>query len=151
MTQKTTQFNATTRRYTEADLNARMKSEAWAMLAMRVVDRFGDNGIVGLLLAERCGDIYDIDTLLMSCRVINRGAETCMLHWLAAKANAEGLAALEGWIFPTARNPPVREVYQRLGFAAVERTDQGTKWRLELTTNGVDAPSWLGIIDETTL
>ena len=149
MTQKITQFNATTRRYTEADLTVRMKSKNWAMLAMRVVDRFGDNGIVGLLLAERCGDSYAIDTLLMSCRVINRGAETCMLHWLAAKATAEGVPALEGWIFPTARNAPVREVYQRLGFAAVESTDQGTKWRLDLTTNTVDAPSWIGIVDET--
>lgn len=149
MTQKTTQFNATTRLYTEADLAARLKSPNWTMLTMRVVDKFGDNGIVGLLLAERNGDVYDVDTLLMSCRVINRGAETCMLHWLAAAAKAEGLAALEGWILPTARNVPVRDVYERHGFTAVQTTDRGTKWRLDLVTATVDSPSWLDIVDQT--
>ena len=149
MTQKTTQFNATTRLYTEADLTARLKNPDWAMLTMRLVDRFGDNGIVGLLLAERRGDVYDIDTLLMSCRVINRGAETCMLHWLAASARAEGFAAIEGWILPTARNVPVRDVYERHGFTALETTDRGTRWRMDLATATVDAPAWLDIIDQT--
>jgi FkbH-like protein len=149
MTQKTTQFNSTTRRYTEADLNARAKSGAWAMLTMRVVDVFGDNGVVGLLLAERKGAVCEIDTLLMSCRVINRGAETCMLHWLAERAKAEGATAVEGWIFPTDRNVPVREVYASHGFAPVETTEAGTRWRLELGGQRVPAPHWVKILDET--
>jgi FkbH-like protein len=149
MTQKTTQFNATTRLYTEADLAARSRLDGWAMLTMRLVDRFGDNGIVGLLLAERSGDVYRIDTLLMSCRVINRGAETCLLHWLANRARADGARGLEGWIVPTARNVPVREVYRRHGFTMTGSTDQATKWELDLTAATVAAPAWLEIIDDT--
>jgi len=147
MTRKTTQFNTTTRLYTEAELDTLRRSNEWRTLTMRVVDAFGDNGIVGLMLARRNSDHYEIDTFLMSCRVINRGVETAMLHWLADAARAEGLAGLEGWILPTNRNVPVRDLYERHGFKAAETTDEGTRWRLDLADNSVDVPDWLEIVE----
>jgi FkbH-like protein len=149
MTRKTTQFNTTTRLYSEAELDALRKRDDWKTLTMRVVDSFGDNGIVGLMLARREGDHYDIDTCLMSCRVINRGVETAMLNWLAGQAREQGLRALEGWLLPTKRNIPVRELFAQHGFAVAERTDQGSRWRLELVDGVLEIPGWLEIIDET--
>jgi FkbH-like protein len=149
MTRKTTQFNTTTRLYSEAELDTLRKRNDWRTLTMRVVDAFGDNGIVGLMLSRRDGDHYDIDTCLMSCRVINRGVETAMLHWLAAQARSEGLAALEGWILPTKRNVPVRDLFERHGFSLAETTAEGGRWRLNLADSSLDVPDWLEIIDQT--
>jgi FkbH-like protein len=149
MTQKTNQFNATTKRYTEADLLTRCRNGQWTSLTMRLVDKFGDNGIVGLMLAERKGQVYAIDTFLMSCRVINRTAETVMLHWLAAKARSLGLVGLEGRIEPTDRNIPVRDLYERHGFKSVESDANGIMWRFDLAQGNITPPSWLQIIDET--
>jgi FkbH-like protein len=151
MTQKTNQFNATTKRYTEADLLARSQKENWVCITMRLSDKFGDNGIVGLMLAERKADVVDIDTFLMSCRVINRTAESVLLDWLASRARILGLTAIEGRIIPTARNIPVRDLYARHGFKAVksEPDEQGTRWRLNLGENLPAPPPWFQIIDET--
>jgi FkbH-like protein len=149
MTRKTTQFNATTRLYTEAELEDMQRSKKWRTLAMRVVDKFGDNGIVGLMLANREGDHYNIDTFLMSCRVINRGIETAMLHWLGVAARLEGLDALEGWILPTARNVPVRDLYERHGFSLVQTNDTGQRWRCTLSARPIVLSDWLEVTDST--
>jgi FkbH-like protein len=150
LTVKTNQFNATTKRYSEADIRVRCGNEMWIGLTMRVVDTFGDNGIVGLMLAERKDDVYEIDTFLLSCRVINRTAESVMLHWLASKARALGLVAIEGSIMPTDRNVPVRDLYQRHGFNVVKSSVEKTLWRLDLAEGNITLPSWFEIIDETT-
>jgi FkbH-like protein len=148
LTQKTTQFNATTKRYTEADIRSRIDDKCWISSTMRLVDSFGDNGIVGLLLAHTRDDVWEIDTFLMSCRVINRTAETAMLHWLATEVARRRGAAIEGWIFSTDRNRPVRDVYERHGFRMVERTEEAVHWRLDLTEIGIPAPKWVRIINQ---
>lgn len=147
MTKKTTQFNTTTRQYSELQLDKILSNPDWKTLTIRVVDRFGDNGIVGLLLAHRQSNIYEIDTCLLSCRVINRGVETTMLNWLAETARAEGLTGIEGWIYPTSRNPPVRKLYEQHGFSIVEESDENTKWRFELAGNEIEVADWLQIND----
>src|SRR6185437_736699 len=79
LTQKTNQFNVTTRRSTEAEIARRASDPAWVVATFGVRDRFGDNGIVGFVMARHAGDTLDIDTLLLSCRVIGRTVETAML------------------------------------------------------------------------
>jgi len=97
MTQKTNQFNATTRRYSEADIAERMAAKDWVTLTARVTDRFGDNGIVCLAMGQVVGSVLEIDSFLMSCRVIGRTIETAVLHRLAAAGRAAGAEAVEGW------------------------------------------------------
>src|SRR6185312_2652807 len=82
LTQKTNQFNVTTRRFTEAEIARRANDPAWVVATVGVRDRFGDNGIVGFVMARYAGDALDIDTLLLSCRVIGRTVETAMLAHL---------------------------------------------------------------------
>ncbi len=148
MTQKTSQFNATTHRYTEADMARRMLADDWITLTARLTDRFGDNGIVCLAMAQVQGTVLDIETFLMSCRVIGRTVETALLHQLVAAARTTRLEAVEGWIIPTQRNMPVRDLYERHGFNAVEEGEDGRiKWQLALASNDVTVPNWLTIVD----
>lgn len=147
MTQKTNQFNVTTRRYTESELRARADASDWLMLTVRVSDRFGDHGIVGLLFAREANDALDIDTLLLSCRVIGRTVETAMLSVLCDEATGRGLMRLTGTIVPTARNVPVRDLFERHGF---ERTgdsqDTESTWHLRVGEGArVQCPEWISL------
>ena len=82
LTQKTNQFNATTKRYLESDILNLMEQKNWFLYTFQVTDRFGDNGIVGVILSNRVQDKLIIDTFLLSCRVIGRKIETSMLAFL---------------------------------------------------------------------
>ncbi|MDB5945279.1 MAG: methoxymalonyl-ACP biosynthesis protein [Ramlibacter sp.] len=121
---KTNQFNLTTRRYTEAEVE-RMAAEAGVIaLALRLRDKFGDNGLVSVVLARRDAGWPDgellIDTWLMSCRVLGRQLEEAALSVLAATALQRGGRALVGEFRPTARNGMVADHYRRLGFEPLQ-------------------------------
>jgi FkbH-like protein len=133
---KTNQFNLTTRRYTEAEVRAVMKDPHTVTLQMRLLDKFGDNGIIAILIA-RLQQNQDavIDTWLMSCRVLGRQVEEACLNILAEQARALGARRLIGEYYPTAKNGMVSNLYSRLGFEpAGWAADGGTRFSLDLTT-----------------
>ncbi|MBP6878604.1 MAG: hypothetical protein KBC34_11320 [Phenylobacterium sp.] len=103
LTQKTNQLNLTTRRYGEAQLAALLGLEGAAGYVLRARDRFGDSGIVGVAITAERGDALEIDSLLLSCRVIGRRIEDAMLSVLAACARDAKLSRLCGWYLPTAQ------------------------------------------------
>jgi FkbH-like protein len=142
LTQKTNQFNVTTRRYTESEIAERLRDDSWTGFTVAVRDRFGDNGVVGVALGRDTGRALEIDTLLLSCRVIGRTVETAMLAQLCDDAAARGLVALEGRFLPTAKNAPARDVFERHGFARDGGRDGGENWRLDLSTRRVHWPVW---------
>ena len=90
LTQKTNQFNLTTIRYTESEVGGRMTDTAWLQTSIQVRDSFGDNGIVGVVFAREDGGALDVDTFLLSCRVIGRTIETAMLAHLCEEASRRG-------------------------------------------------------------
>lgn len=139
LTQKTNQLNVTTRRYSEAEISTMAESPDTDVYAVSVRDKFGDNGIVGVLIAIYEGRTCRIDTLLLSCRVIGRNIETAMLAHLADAALARNVDALVGEFIPTAKNGPAAEIFTRAGF-----TPEGdTGFRLELASGSIDAPSYI--------
>lgn len=147
LTQKTNQFNATTLRLGEAEIAARVADPDWEVATVRVADTFGDNGIVGLMMARAQEDALAIETFLLSCRVIGRTVETAMLAHQAGRARARGLARLRGRIVPTAKNEPVRDLYARHGFrpqAAAGQQDEA--WELDLAAGGIEDPAWLTVV-----
>ncbi len=150
LTQKTNQFNATTLRYAEADLADRMQHSDWLLTTVTVRDRFGDNGIVGLTAAYFASDALEIDTFLLSCRVIGRGIETAMLGYLYKRASQRGVRFLCGRIIPTPKNIPVRDLFERHGFERVSEAEDGaTAWALQIQSNELAMPAWMKIqIDE---
>jgi FkbH-like protein len=143
LTQKTNQFNLTTKRYPEAELQEFARQPGRALLAVRVKDRFGDNGIVGVVLTEDVSGSCEIDTFLLSCRVIGRTVETAILAFLADGCRKRGLKFLEGWYRPTAKNAPCKECYAQHGFQPVETRGDDVKWQLRLDGAAMTCPPWI--------
>lgn len=113
---KTNQFNLTTRRHTAADLE-RLATDPQACIGwIRVADRFGDQGLVGVGIIRVEGDTARLDTLLMSCRVMNRRVEHALLAFLAEQARRLGCRRLLGEYLPTAKNGMVAQLLPSLGF-----------------------------------
>ncbi len=123
---KTNQFNLTTRRHQDADIAAVMADPHAAGLQMRLLDRFGDNGIIAIVILRLTApDTATIDTWLMSCRVLGRGVERATLAVVAAQARALGATRLIGCYIPTKKNGMVRDHYAKLGFTPVASTPEG--------------------------
>ena len=130
---KTNQFNLTTRRHGEAGIRAVMDDPASLGLQMRLLDRFGDNGIVAIIIGRLQGDALDIDTWLMSCRVLGRQMEAATLALVASQALDMGARRMTGRYIPTAKNGMVRDHYAALGFHRIAETaDAETVWQLDL-------------------
>jgi len=115
---KTNQFNLTTRRYTEADVLGIMRDERAFGVQLRLTDRFGDNGIIAIVIGRPQGEAdLVIDTWLMSCRVLGRQVEPTTLNLAAGLAKALGARRLIGEYIPSPKNGMVRDHYTRLGFS----------------------------------
>jgi FkbH-like protein len=143
LTQKTNQFTVTTLRFSEAEIASRMEDTKWVTATVGVKDKFGDNGIVGVAMGQQDGASLDVDTLLLSCRVIGRTVETAVLAHLCDEGRRRGLKAVTARVIPTPKNTPARDVFERHGFAKIGEDDTGiTHWRLELETGSVEWPAW---------
>ncbi|MFT0533497.1 HAD-IIIC family phosphatase [Castellaniella hirudinis] len=136
---KSNQFNLTTRRHTEEDIDSMMRAGQGALLSLRLVDRFGDNGIIAVVMAlpdrthADLPDAWRIDTWLMSCRVLGRQVERATLRVLIQLARAAGMKYLIGEYLPTAKNGMVASHYKDLGFDRIRETDgTATQWCLPL-------------------
>jgi FkbH-like protein len=132
---KSNQFNLTTRRYTDEDVIAVTDDPDAFGLQLRLLDRFGDNGIIAIIIGRlqpdralgsgvRGTDLY-IDTWLMSCRVLGRQVEPTMLNLVAQEAAKLGVRRLLGEYIPTKKNAMVKDHYARLGFAVMQTDDAG--------------------------
>jgi len=137
---KTNQFNLTTRRYSEAEV-ARIADSAGALaLAFRLRDKFGDNGLISVVLARPDPELNDdellIDSWLMSCRVLGRQVECAVLEVLGRAARQAGYRALVGQYRRTERNAMVAEHYPNLGFEQHPLVHDGepdaSYWRYDL-------------------
>ena len=123
---KTNQFNLTTRRYTEDDVLAVMRDNRSFGLQLRLVDRFGDNGIISIVIGKMRDeeDLY-LDTWLMSCRVLGRQVEPATLNVVADRAKRLGAKRLIGEYIPSKKNGMVKDHYARLGFTVIESDAAG--------------------------
>ncbi len=145
LTGKTNQFNLTTKRYTDAQL-ADQLARGWRVYGARVLDRFGDNGVTGVVIATPENDrTWSIDTLLLSCRVMGRGIETALLALVADEARRAGASVLRAEYRPTAKNEVVRNLYASHGFRLVDQTADGqTRWERDLVDT-IATPAWLTV------
>jgi FkbH-like protein len=133
---KTNQFNLTTRRYSEDDIRAVMADKRALGLQFRLVDRFGDNGIIAIVIGrlDAGGDLL-LDTWLMSCRVLGRQVEEAVLSVIVGQARRLGASQIYGEYRPTAKNTMVKDHYQRLGFTVLrEGKDGASTSRLNLSS-----------------
>lgn len=129
---KTNQFNLTTERLQESEVALRMRGADWVTLQVRLRDRFGDNGVIAVLMARLQGEVAEVASWLMSCRVLGRRVEVACLHVLAERCAARGAKRLVGMYRPTEKNGMVRELYAELGFSKVAEEDGASRWELAL-------------------
>lgn len=135
LTNKSNQFNVTTRRYTQSDMEQVFESPDYIRLCGRLEDKFGDNGIVSVVIGHKDGETLDIDLWLMSCRVLKRDMELAMLDTLVKEAVKQGVKVIKGHYYPTAKNKMVKELFGDFGFEKISEDEEGnTLW--ELKTEG---------------
>jgi len=142
--QKTNQFNTTTKRYTDAEITKMRNSNEWKIYSFTVKDKFGDNGIVGVFILKYLlvKSAVEIDSFIMSCRVIGREIENAILHFIIKKAKASRIKTICAEIIPTAKNEPCRNVYKDFGF---EEFENG-KWKLEIDDKNFALPDYFELI-----
>jgi len=146
LTQKTNQFNMTTRRYTEQQIADMSSAPEWEILSIKVKDRFGDHGLVGVAIAHQQGERCEVDTFLMSCRVIGRTIETAFLAAVGERAAARGCKQLVGRFVPTKKNAPARDFYAQHGFSQHEANGDGAFWTLDLADASLRCPEWIKLV-----
>jgi FkbH-like protein len=116
LTQKTNQFNLTTRRYSEADIKKYMEAVDVDVLSLRLLDQFGDSGLVGVCILKYIGQRAFVDTFLLSCRVLGRGVEDVFIIQALKMARQHGCNAVIGEYYPTGKNAQVKDFYTKQGF-----------------------------------
>ena len=136
LTNKTNQFNLTTRRFTLPEIAAAAKAPDVIPLYGRLVDKFGDNGVVSVMLGAVHDDTVSIELWLMSCRVFKREMELAMFDEFIRKAKENGLMRVIGHHVPTAKNAIVADLYAKLGFSLTGTDEDGTThWSLAIADN----------------
>jgi FkbH-like protein len=126
---KTNQFNLTDRRYTDAQMLARLGDPSYLCLCLSLRDRFGDHGLVSVLAAACEGDTCTIENWVLSCRVFKRGVEAAFFAEVCRQLAARGIGRVLGTLVPTERNGYVKDLFPSLGFS-------------ENTVGPGDASSW---------
>lgn len=129
---KSNQFNLTTRRYTTANIANIAADEHYLTLYGRLRDKFGDNGLISVIIGEQRQDELHIILWLMSCRVLKRGMEQSMMDALVVVAQRRGIKKLVGYYYPTAKNKMVCAFYKDMGFKKIQEQDGADVWGLNL-------------------
>ncbi len=129
---KTNQFNLTTKRYTEAEVSGAEADPAVFTMQVRLKDKFSDLGMIGVVIGRPSDlDTWEIDTWLMSCRVLCRGVEEAMLSKVVSEAKQQGIRRLVGKYVPTSKNGMVADHFSKLGFQPLGVTNNGhSLWEL---------------------
>jgi FkbH-like protein len=131
---KSNQFNLTTRRYSETEIAAMQSNSDVFTLQARLEDIFGDNGMISAVICRQAGPCWEVDTWIMSCRVLGRRVEETLLQYLVEQARLRGITEIIGRYIPTAKNGLVRDHFSRLGFVQIDSRNEETTWRLSISS-----------------
>ena len=127
MTQKTNQFNLTTRRYTDADIRQHLK-DGWQIWCLGVADKFGDNGITGCIMVKG----NTIDSLLLSCRILGKGIEYAFAKTILGLLRQQRGGFLNATYIPTLKNGQVADFYDKLGFCVLHEENGEKNYTISL-------------------
>jgi FkbH-like protein len=147
LSQRTNQFNLTTRRYDVSGLESLVSDSNVRVMWIEARDRFGDYGVVGCGIVRREQDEAVIDTFLLSCRVLGRQLERVVANRLAARARVLGAATLIGDYIPSGRNAQVADLYTRLDFEGPKENGGTKRWRWTLAKGDPTVPEWMKMSD----
>jgi FkbH-like protein len=143
LTQKTNQFNLTTRRYSEGEITALAGGPDSEVTRLSAADKVSDLGLVGVAVTRYRGELAEIDSFLMSCRALGRGLEDGLLHIVADNARRRGATIVRGVFRKTKKNDLCVDFYERNGFAKTESTPEGSVWELAVDRPLPEFPPWI--------
>jgi len=129
---KTNQFNLTTKRYTIGEIEAVASDPKYIKIYGKLADKFGDNGLISILVGKIEDSSCHIDLWLMSCRVLKRNMEHAMLDSLVEACLQNGVSSITGYYYRTAKNNMVANFYENMGFALIKQNDEDSIWELQL-------------------
>ncbi len=133
LTNKSNQFNVTTKRYTPTEMEDVFESSEYIRLYGKLIDKFGDNGVVSVVIGHKNGEVLDMDLWIMSCRVLKRDMEFAMLDRLVERCREQGIKTVRGYYYPTAKNKMVKDLYGRFGFDRISEDEEGNSvWTLSV-------------------
>lgn len=134
LTNKSNQFNLTTRRYTQEEIEQVAADDRFITRYGQLADKFGDNGVVAISIGEMKGEVCELILWLMSCRVLKRDMEFAMMDEVVAAAMAKGAKIIRGFYYPTAKNGMVRDFYKTQGFDKISEDESGNAvWELDVS------------------
>ena len=145
LTQKTNQFNMTTRRYQPEQIEIFAKDPNYLVAAIRVEDRFGDNGLTGVAIVRKNPQAWVIDTFLLSCRVIGRKVEETLLAYVISQAKKAGAKKVIGEFIPTKKNIPAQGLYRKNKFKLESQHSGQEKW-VYSTSKKFTAPKFITVV-----
>jgi FkbH-like protein len=134
LTNKSNQFNLTTKRYTQPEIESAASDGKHITLYGKLSDTFGDNGVVSVVIGETKDKVCNIELWLMSCRVLKKNMEYAMLDTLVEECKKHNITTIIGHYYPTAKNGMVKNLYSDFGFDKITEDEVGnTEWKLDIT------------------
>lgn len=130
---KTNQFNLTTKRYTAGEVERISDDNRYIKIYGKLTDKYGDNGLIAISIGRIEGVQCHIELWLMSCRVLKREMEYAVLDEFVRKCKNRGITELIGYFYPTKKNNMVYDLYEKFGFTLIERNDESTIWKLDIS------------------
>lgn len=133
LTNKSNQFNLTTHRYSQSEIEQIAADPQYLTLCGRLEDKFGDNGVVSIVIGRKEKDVLQIELWLMSCRVLKRDMEYAMIDTLVKQCRDCEIRQIYGYFYPTAKNAMVKDFYALQGFEKLEEdVDGNAKWSFRI-------------------
>jgi FkbH-like protein len=147
LTQKTNQFNLTTIRYTESEIEGFMKSENSHVIAFGLLDKFGDYGITGVSIIKKENRNVLIDSFLMSCRILGRNAEVVFFDYMMNLLEKDNFLTVNAAFFKTQKNEQVENFYDKLGYEIISKSGEEKKYSLNLKSYHYHSIDYIEVID----
>lgn len=144
---KTNQFNLTTKRFTFPQLEGISNDPQYITLYGRLRDKFGDNGLISVMIGEICNDVIHIRLWLMSCRVIKRGMEHAMFDQFMKESKKRGIKNIKGAYLKSAKNNIVSSLYGDLGFKNNYSKENGDSfWTYQISGSHIEKNQWIEVL-----
>ena len=125
LTNKSNQFNLTTKRFTQSEIEQTAADQGYLTLYGKLEDKFGDNGVVSVVIGRVEGSVLHMELWLMSCRVLKRDMEFAMMDEVVNRCVEKGIEVIRGYYYPTAKNAMVKNFYELQGFTKVSEDEAG--------------------------
>lgn len=149
LTNKSNQFNLTTHRYTQSEIESIAEDGKHITLYGKLQDRFGDNGVVSVIIGNIRQEICEIDLWLMSCRVLKRNMEFAMMDQLILQCQSNHIKCLKGFYYPTAKNKMVSDFYATVGFHMVKEDQDGnSEWEFLIPEHYIKQNRVISIMED---